>query len=49
MYAGKGAAVLPVAAAVVTLPNTGANLLVSSALAIAAGMLTWGVVYARTR
>lgn len=51
MYAGKGAAVAaaPVVAAAVTLPNTGSNMLISLALAVAAGMVTWGVVYAHAR
>lgn len=44
---GKGA--LPVVAAAATLPNTGSDMLVSTAVAVAAGMLAWGVVYARTR
>ena len=51
MYVGRGAVVPAVAGAAVvtTLPNTGSSLLVSSAVAVAAGMLAWGVVYARTR
>jgi LPXTG-motif cell wall-anchored protein len=30
----------------VVLPNTGGNAMVTLAIAIAAGMLTWGVLYA---
>ena len=49
----KPVAVLPAVAttgvAVATLPNTGSNLLVSAALSVGAGLLTWGVVYARSR
>jgi hypothetical protein len=52
MYA-KPVAVLPVVvttgAAVATLPNTGSNLLVSAALSVGAGLLTWGVVYTHSR
>jgi len=50
MYA-KPVVVAPVvvttSAAVVTLPNTGGNMLVTAALAVGAGLLTWGVLYAR--
>jgi LPXTG-motif cell wall-anchored protein len=52
MYTGaKGAGVVAAtgAAVVTTLPNTGSSLMVSTAVAVAAGMLAWGVVYARTR
>ncbi len=52
MYAGaKGAgpAVAVGAVAITTLPNTGGDFLVSTALSVAAGMIAWGVVYARTR
>ncbi len=52
MYAGaKGAGTVLAtgAVAITTLPNTGSSLLVSAALSVAAGMLTWGVVHARTR
>ncbi len=51
MYAGaKGAGVVAAtsAAVVTTLPNTGSSLMVSAALSVAAGMLAWGVVYAKT-
>lgn len=43
------AAVVAGAAVVTTLPNTGSSLMVSAALSVAAGMIAWGVVYARTR
>lgn len=52
MY-GEGPAVLgstTVAAttyAVTTLPNTGNSVLIQIAIAVAAGMLVWGVVYSR--
>lgn len=36
-------------AAVTTLPNTGGNLVVTAAVAVGAGMLAWGVMYARSR
>jgi tellurite resistance protein TehA-like permease len=39
--------VVTTGAAVATLPNTGGNILVSAALSVGAGMLTWGIVYAR--
>ena len=50
MYAKPvaAAAVVPTVAAV-TLPNTGGNLLVSAAVAVGAGMLAWGVLYAQSR
>lgn len=51
MYTPK--VVLPAVAttgtAVATLPNTGGNILISAALAVGAGLLTWGVIYSRTR
>jgi len=40
--------VVTTAAAVVTLPNTGGDLLVSAAVSVAAGLVTWGVLYARS-
>lgn len=52
MY-GEGSAVLgctTVAAttcAVTTLPNTGSSVLIQIAIAVAAGMITWGVIYSR--
>jgi hypothetical protein len=55
MYAGgKGVGVVVATAttgtaAITTLPNTGGNLLVSAALAVGAGLLTWGVLYTRGR
>ncbi len=50
MYAKPVAiAAVPAVAAISTLPNTGSNLMVSAALAVGAGMLTWGVLYARGR
>jgi hypothetical protein len=48
MY-GRGSAVAPVAVATgaaVTLPNTGGNLVVNLAISAAAGLVTWGVLYA---
>lgn len=42
---GAGAGI----AAVTTLPNTGGDLIVSTAVAVGAGMLAWGVLYARSR
>ena len=52
MYASPKVApvVVPAAvAAVTTLPNTGGNLVVTAAVAVGAGMLAWGVLYARSR
>lgn len=52
MYAGPKVAVAAAPAtiaAVTTLPSTGGNLVVTAAVAVAAGMLTWGVLYARSR
>ena len=40
--------VVTTGAAVVTLPNTGGNLLVSAAVSVAAGLAVWGVLYARS-
>lgn len=39
--------VVTTGAAIATLPNTGGDLLVSAAVSVGAGMLAWGVVYAR--
>jgi hypothetical protein len=36
-------------AGVLTLPNTGGNLIVNVAISVAAGMGVWGVLYARSR
>lgn len=47
MYAGaKGAGITASAGAVAitTLPNTGSSLIISTAVAVAVGMLAWGVV-----
>ncbi len=41
-----GATTSSVAAGAVVLPNTGGNVMVSLAIAIAAGLLTWGALYA---
>jgi LPXTG-motif cell wall-anchored protein len=38
-----------VTGAVATLPNTGSNAYLTLALSVAAGLLTWGVLYARGR
>ena len=42
------ATAVPTVAAAVTLPNTGGNWVISAAIAVGVGMLTWGVLYART-
>jgi hypothetical protein len=34
--------------AAVTLPNTGGNVVVSIAVSVAAGLVAWGVLYARS-
>jgi len=49
MYGRSAGAVLGTSATVgaVTLPNTGGNVIVSLAIAVAAGMIVWGVLYAR--
>jgi hypothetical protein len=52
MY-GKGtvlgaAATTTATVGAVTLPNTGGNLVVTLAISVAAGMLAWGVLYARS-
>lgn len=36
-------------AAAVSLPNTGSNGYLTIALAVGVGLLTWGVMYARSR
>ena len=36
-------------AAVLTLPNTGGNLIVNLAIAVGAGLVVWGVLYSRSR
>ena len=41
-----GATTSSVAAGAVALPNTGSNIMVTLAIAIAAGLLTWGAMYA---
>ena len=48
---GSGAAVLgaTTTAAAVSLPNTGSAEYITIALAVAAGLLVWGVLYARSR
>lgn len=33
----------------VTLPNTGGSMVITVALAVAAGMTVWGLLYARNR
>ncbi len=49
---GSGSKVVaPVVASVATpiiLPNTGGNEIITIALALGAGLLTWGVMYARS-
>jgi LPXTG-motif cell wall-anchored protein len=42
--AGAGGATTAVA----VLPNTGGNVVVSIAIAVAAGLVAWGVLYARS-
>ena len=34
--------------AAVTLPNTGGNIVVTVAISVAAGLVAWGVLYARS-
>lgn len=41
-----GATTSSVAAGAVTLPKTGGNVMVTLAIAIAAGLLVWGAMYA---
>lgn len=41
-----GATTSSVAAGAAVLPNTGGNVMVTLAIAIAAGLLTWGALYA---
>jgi LPXTG-motif cell wall-anchored protein len=53
MYQGMGSGpkvVAPIAAGVTpfVLPNTGGHGVVTLALAVGAGLLTWGVLYARS-
>jgi LPXTG-motif cell wall-anchored protein len=50
MYtAGMGAGTATVAtAAVLTLPNTGSSVIVTLALSVAAGLITWGIIYSRS-
>lgn len=43
-----GATTSSVIAGAVVLPNTGGNAIVSIAIAVAAGLLTWGGLYAYT-
>jgi hypothetical protein len=54
MTYGKGAGAGVVTTAGVTtgaalLPNTGSNLVVEVAIAVAAGLVVWGVLYLRAR
>ena len=52
MGGGVIAATTSVAATTVTaltLPNTGSNSYVTAALSVGAGLVTWGVLYLRTR
>ena len=42
------AAAVPTVAAAATLPNTGGNWVISAAIAVGVGMLTWGALYARS-
>jgi LPXTG-motif cell wall-anchored protein len=49
MYAKPVVAAAVPTVAAVTLPNTGSNLIVTAALAVGAGLLTWGVLYGRNR
>lgn len=49
MYGGLGAGAATVATgAVLVLPNTGGNIIVNIALSVGAGLVTWGVLYARS-
>lgn len=41
-----GATTSSVAAGAVVLPNTGGNAIVTLAIAVAAGLMTWGALYA---
>jgi LPXTG-motif cell wall-anchored protein len=52
MY-GRGGVAGPVVATtttvgVLTLPNTGGNIVISLAIAVASGLVVWGVLYARS-
>ncbi|HSX35315.1 MAG TPA: LPXTG cell wall anchor domain-containing protein [Patescibacteria group bacterium] len=52
MYGGKvlGASTATLGtAAAITLPNTGSNVVVTIALSVAAGLVTWGIMQARAR
>ncbi len=42
-----GATTSSVAASAVVLPNTGGNVTITIAIAIVAGLITWGALYAR--
>ncbi|MBC7707679.1 LPXTG cell wall anchor domain-containing protein [Polaromonas sp.] len=54
MYGGGSAGLVGPVIAVsttvgaVTLPNTGGNFIVTLAAAVAAGMVVWGIMYARS-
>lgn len=51
MYGGLGAGVAATATtgAVLTLPNTGGNsIIIDLAISVGVGLLTWGIVYAKT-
>jgi hypothetical protein len=45
---GLGAAGTVAAGSAVVLPNTGGAMLVNVALAVGAGLIVWGVMYARS-
>jgi len=52
MY-GRGGVAGPVVATAttvgaLTLPNTGGNVVISLAIAVASGLVVWGVLYARS-
>jgi LPXTG-motif cell wall-anchored protein len=42
------ATAVPTVAAATILPNTGSSWVISAAIAVGVGMLTWGVIYARS-
>lgn len=53
MYGSGSGPVVPVVATTttvgaLTLPNTGGNFVVTLAVSVAAGLVTWGVLYARS-
>jgi hypothetical protein len=53
MYGHGGGPVVPVVTTTttvgaLTLPNTGGNLVVTLAVSVAAGLVTWGVLYTRS-